>query len=217
MIPGRCYPILLLLLGLMARSQAHAQPGAYNYALAVEIDSMAALDQKWRLQLQHFTHSNIGDTALENRLRRSLEQTVQDNSMALRRIFDRYGYPGYREIGSSGTEHLWWLIQHADMDPNLQKRALALVREQQLRGNASPFHYAFLQDRVLVNAGEKQWYGTQMVLNSDSTSFEPRPVFEPARLNVRRTALGLGPIDEYIELMNRRHPELLRRRSGNSE
>jgi hypothetical protein len=211
MTAGCRYRILLLLLGFLARGDVRAQPGAYNFVLALEIDSMAANDQKWRQQLQHFNRSRIGDTALENKLRRSLQETITNNTVALRLIFDRYGYPGIHEIGTAGTEHLWWLIQHADPDPVLQKRALALVREQHLKGNVPGLHYAFLQDRVLVNAGEKQWYGTQMVLNRDSTSFEPRPVIDPERLNERRAALGLGTIEEYVELVNRRHREMLRK------
>jgi hypothetical protein len=207
----RLYHLLFPLLGLFARAEAGAQPRAYNFALALEIDSMAAVDQKWRQQLQHFAHSHLADTALENHLRRSLEQTVSANTAALKLIFDHYGYPGVQEIGAAGTEHLWWLIQHADADPALQRRALMLMREQYLHQNISGQYYAFLQDRVLVNNGEKQWYGTQMLLNGDSTSFEPRPVLEPEKLNERRAALGLGPIEEYVQLLNKRHGELLRK------
>ncbi|RYZ21194.1 MAG: hypothetical protein EOO16_13970 [Chitinophagaceae bacterium] len=212
MTAGRRIFFLLLLLAYWAQGSLRAQPAAYNFSLALEIDSMAAADLKWRQQLRHYERSGLGDTVIGNGLQRGLQATVSANNTALRGIFDRFGYPGLREIGASGSEHLWWLIQHADGDPALQRRALHLLREQYQRQNLSGRYYAYLQDRVLVNAGEPQWYGTQLVLNRDSSSFEPRPVADPAKINERRAALGLGTIEAYVELMNKKHREFLRPR-----
>jgi hypothetical protein len=69
-------------------------------------------------------------------------------------------------------------------------------------GNASKMDYAYLVDRVNVNQGQLQIYGTQMTLNSDSTSFIPKPVISTEKLNERRTEMGLPPIERYIEIMN---------------
>ena len=71
--------------------------------------------------------------------------------------------------------------------------------------NASFLYYAYLIDRVNINSREKQVYGTQMQLNSDSTSYEPKPVIEPEQLNRRRKEAGLVPIEAYIKTMNDRY------------
>ena len=73
------------------------------------------------------------------------------------------------------------------------------------RNNASKLYYAYLIDRVKVNSGELQIYGTQMQLNADSSSYEPKPVVEPEKLDERRKKVGLVPISEYIETMNQRY------------
>ena len=73
------------------------------------------------------------------------------------------------------------------------------------RNNASKTYYAYLIDRVKVNTGEKQIYGTQMQLNAESTSYEPKPTIKPKKLNERRRMVDLPPIEEYIETMNTRY------------
>ncbi|RYY41066.1 MAG: hypothetical protein EOO08_03400 [Chitinophagaceae bacterium] len=128
----------------------------------------------------------------------------------VRSILEGEGYPGTREVGAEGVEHFWLLLQKADADPPLQRLALGLMRPQVVAGNVPGRHLAWLQDRVLVNSGQLQWYGTQIRLNADSSSFEPRPVEDPPNLDLRRSTLGLEPIAEYIALMNRRYGELLR-------
>lgn len=59
--------------------------------------------------------------------------------------------------------------------------------------------------KVAVNTGKPQVYGTQMTLNADGTSFEPKPCIEPERLDERRASVGLGTIASYIEVMNRNY------------
>ena len=40
---------------------------------------------------------------------------------------------------------------------------------------ASATDFAYLTDRTKISSGFKQTYGTQMVLNSDKSSFIPKP------------------------------------------
>lgn len=69
-------------------------------------------------------------------------------------------------------------------------------------GNAYGADYAYLVDRVKINTGQLQIYGTQMILNNDSTSYIPRPVIDPDKLDERRHSVGLPPMDFYINAMN---------------
>ena len=72
-------------------------------------------------------------------------------------------------------------------------------------GKACATNYAYLVDRVKVNSGQPQVYGTQMQMNSDTTSFEPMTVIEPEKLNERRKSVGLDSIESYIQTMNERN------------
>jgi len=41
-----------------------------------------------------------------------------------------------------------------------------------------------------------------MELNSEQTSYGPKSVIDPDKLNERRASVGLGTIESYIEIMN---------------
>lgn len=182
--------LLFLLLPALATAQAPTRPD-----LARRIDSVWAAAH---------------DPSAPPRL--AALSTFQTRNALLRRLLEREGYPGLREVGVEACEHFWDLVQRADGDPALQRYALKLLIAQVAAGNAPPRQLAWLQDRVLVNSGQPQWYGTQVRLNADSTSFEPRPVEVPEQLDSRRATLGLPPMAEYIELVNKRYKEALKPR-----
>ena len=61
------------------------------------------------------------------------------------------------------------------------------------KGKASVADYAYLVDRLKVNTGKLQIYGTQMIFNSSSfLSYETKTVIEPEKLNDRRKSVGWG-------------------------
>jgi hypothetical protein len=62
-------------------------------------------------------------------------------------------------------------------------------------GQASPAHLACLEDRVRVNSGQSQLYGTQFTVTDDE--LEPRPIEDPDGLDIRRAAAGLEPFAAY--------------------
>ena len=96
-------------------------------------------------------------------------------------------------------------MQHQDRHSQFQEEVLHKMKEEADKGKASVINYAYLLDRVKVNTGQLQVYGTQMILNSTKTSYEPKPVVEPSKLNERRKSVGLDTIESYIETMNSRY------------
>ncbi len=63
----------------------------------------------------------------------------------------------------------------------------------------SPGDVAYLTDRVLVNEGKPQVYGTQF--HEVNGHPEPRPIEDPDSVDVRRAGVGLGTLAEYRELI----------------
>ena len=64
-----------------------------------------------------------------------------------------------------------------------------------------------LEDRILVNSGEKQIYGTQFYWEeSDGQKIlKFYPIEDESNLNQRRAEMGLGTFEEeYEEIKNRR-------------
>jgi len=94
------------------------------------------------------------------------------------------------------------MMQHCDKDPKFQEEVLAEMKKHLERKNANASNYAYLIDRVNVNTGKPQVYGTQMKLNQEGSSYEPKIVMELQNLNKRRAEVGLSTIEEYIGVMN---------------
>ena len=63
-------------------------------------------------------------------------------------------------MGKDGSNAAWLLVQHADEDKPLQRLALQKLEAAVRKGEASKSNLAYLTDRVRVNAGQKQVYGT---------------------------------------------------------
>jgi len=126
------------------------------------------------------------------------EEIIKKNTEEMRSIIKEYGWPGISLVGKKGAEAVWLLVQHSDRDLNFQKKCLALMREAVKKKEASKVNLAYLTDRVLVNSGKKQIYGTQIYKNKEG-QFLPRPIYDKKELDKRRKSFGLPPLKEYIE------------------
>lgn len=191
----------LLFLALNSFSQ-----DSLNIELQSRIYEMYTKDQACREQLKKF-HNNELDT---NEIKLSdivskIRETDSLNYFELKAIVDEFGFPGFDLVGENYSNSFWNIIQHQDNNQTFQQEVLKKMKVECDKDNASKLYYAYLVDRVNVNAGELQIYGTQMQLNTNSSSYEPKPVIEPEKLDERRKAVGLVPISEYIATMNSRY------------
>ncbi|MBS1533035.1 MAG: hypothetical protein JSU01_22230 [Bacteroidetes bacterium] len=69
--------------------------------------------------------------------------------------------------------------------------------------NASPENYAYLTDRMLVNKGKKQLFGTQVRVNTKTKHTRPLPIQDSTNVDVRRKAVGLSPLKDYLKQFNK--------------
>jgi hypothetical protein len=112
-------------------------------------------------------------------------------------FLDEYGWPTTALVGAEAARAAWLIAQHADRQLELQRRALRLLAAAVAAGQASPRELAFLRDRVLVNEGQEQVYGTQIAGVRDGRPL-PWPCVEPERMDERRVEVGILPFDEYV-------------------
>ncbi|MEU6041532.1 DUF6624 domain-containing protein [Actinomadura sp. NPDC047616] len=117
------------------------------------------------------------------------------NAAWLRRVVRGRGWPGRSVAGEDGAQAAWLIAQHADRSPEAQRMFLDALRAAVASGEADPADLARLEDRVRVNAGRPQLYGTQYGMTE--TGYGPHPVEDPERLDERRAAVGLPPQAEY--------------------
>jgi hypothetical protein len=126
------------------------------------------------------------------------------NTAWLDRVVRARGWPAITAVGREAAHAAWLLAQHADRRPHTQRRFLLVMREAAERGEAERKYLAYLEDRVRVNAGRPQLYGTQYTMTGEG--FGPRPIEDPDGLDDRRADVGLPPMSEYDASM-RRIPE----------
>ncbi len=203
----KLFPIFLFIL-----SNSFGQTKIYNFELAVKIDSLVSEDQKWRNMDSHFSEGHLTDSSLKKYIKQQGTLTDSTNLRESKIIVSKYGYPGYDLVGVRSSDDFWTLIQHADTDPDFQEKCSKLLKIEVDNKNARAANYAYLIDRIKADKHELQIYGTQMMLNKDSSSYEPMPVIEPKKLNERRNSVGLDTIEEYIKTMNYYNSGKLRRK-----
>jgi hypothetical protein len=79
------------------------------------------------------------------------------------------------------------------------------MEKQVAVSNASSADFAYLTDRVRLNTGNHQLYGTQVTYNTDSCQAYPKPLEQPGTVNERRKAMGLPPLEEYLNQLSESH------------
>ncbi|MGY1706573.1 DUF6624 domain-containing protein [Geodermatophilus sp. SYSU D00697] len=101
-------------------------------------------------------------------------------------------WPTASRVGEPAAHAAWLIAQHADTHVHLQRLAVRLLRRAVEVGEASRRDLAFLEDRLAVNEGRLQVYGTQIADVVDGEPV-PWPCVEPERLDERRAQVGIEP------------------------
>lgn len=113
----------------------------------------------------------------------------------LDRIMTEHGRPTAALIGQEAATSAWLITQHADRQLDVQRRALRLMEQEDA---TPPRQLAFLRDRVLVNEGRRQVYGTQIAGAGKDGAPVPWPCEEPERVDELRAEVGIEPFGEYV-------------------
>jgi hypothetical protein len=195
-------PLLLLaLLPLLAAAQSSPQ----NPRLKHELDSIYAVDQRWRTMLFDPRINRRPDSlarvlgvtreSLPTYIPRQLLRTDSTNLARVKFILKQYGYPGKTLVGEPTNEAAWYVIQHS----NDISRYLPLIRKAADKGELPFYLYAQMLDRQLMRAGKEQLYGTQAmsynILNAQTGQREAQrpfvwPIKDAPGVNERRKKAG---------------------------
>lgn len=123
-------------------------------------------------------------------------ETDRARAERLKEIIDEHGWPTIDLVGRDGASAAWLIAQHADFDVALQERALELMREALDDDQVDPVDVAYLEDRVAVNRGRPQTYGTQ-IRCMDGRPQPATPIRGEAGVDARRKEVGLDPLEDY--------------------
>jgi 5'-nucleotidase (lipoprotein e(P4) family) len=130
-----------------------------------------------------------------------VRMTARDtaNTAELERLLATQRWFTVGEFGAQADKDAWLLVQHADRNVAFQERVLGLLAELAPAGETNRSNFAYLWDRVAVNTGKKQRYGTQGKCVGIG-EWAPHDVESPAELETLRASVGLQTMAEYKEL-----------------
>ena len=165
------------------------------------IASMCEKDQDMRKSLGKIER---GDTVQYAEQRLNISQMDEMNNVMLQRVIKDHGYPAASDFGMVTTHKFWILIMHQDKDLELQQSVLQWMRSMLFEGEVIGRDLAYLEDRVAVNKGECQVYGTQFRYDSEQNKNVPFDICEVKKLKKLRKKMGLMPFDTQASQENRR-------------
>jgi hypothetical protein len=195
--------LLLIALSFAGMVQAQAQKKTYNQPLADSLAKLVAVDQ-----IAAYIPTGEYKKLSREQWDRFKDSVFTNHQKIMENVFKRYGYPGFDLVGQKGSNHFWLMVQHCDKWPAFQQQILDAMKPEVLKKNADAKNFAYLTDRVNINTGKKQIYGTQMTYNTKLCQAIPRPLTDSANVNERRYEVGLEAIEEYQNSMSQMHFEM---------
>lgn len=200
--------------------------------VAVLLQAVVALAQKDTTLQERLTHMveedqairKYADTVFVNYGRKSAQhdslmaewnaQSERHNAALKKIISELRSYPDYSLVGYAASHNFWLLVQHQDNDTAFQKQVLKMMKYALDYKQASAIDFAYLTDRVRVNTGGKQLYGTQFRKSEDGIYLLPQPIEDSANVDKRRAEVGLPSLDSYIQGATERFKYRLRGNTG---
>lgn len=123
------------------------------------------------------------------------EKNMQGNQKKLLQLLDKYGWPTASEVTEYAAAGAALIINHSTYE--IRSKYFPMLEEAFKKGEAQPLRYAKMRDRLLVEEGKKQLYGTQIKM--ENLEREPHPIADPDNVDQRRAEIGLGPLAPYLK------------------
>ncbi len=181
-------------------------------------DSKLVIDLKKELNALAIDDQVARSTAMQTQMTKELNETekrwangravaaffeIEDVSTKfLERTFKEIDWVDENVFGVRASEQAWLLVQHADRSPEFQKQILDRMKNYLGPNSNTNRNYAYLYDRVSLKLKNTQVYGTQLLDKCQGGVKMLRPVENPNELDSRRKALGLEPINDYLQLVS---------------
>lgn len=181
-------PLVIVLLAVASATIAQDSTAR----LRAELERIHDLDQSDRHNAGNYPTGAQKDSVIAHMI-------LQDSLDLVRviAIIDSAGWLGEDVLGYKANQALFLVLQHADAKPKLQEEYLPVMREAVVQGKARASELAMFEDRVAVNNGRPQIYGSQIGWK-DGKGFV-KPMEDEEHVNERRAAVGLEPLEKYSE------------------
>lgn len=196
------FNILLMVLVIGCKERNVDKKNQFSQKLANELKKMAKADQ-----IAAYIPQGKYKELSEKQWNKFKDSVFTANQKRVEEIFNQYGFVGFDLAGKQGSSNFWLIVQHSDHNTEFQKRVLSKMKIEVMKKNANPADYAFLTDRVNINEGKHQIYGTQVDYNWTVCQAFPKKLLDSTNVNVRRKKIGLNSLHSYLNEMSMLHFE----------
>lgn len=177
-----------------------------NKALQIELIKMYINDQSVRDNIlsEIISKYKLDEYELTKADAVSVDKMNRDR---LKEIIREFGFPTRQLVGKDAMQGIFLIIQHSDMDTEWQKEQLTSIERAVKQGDMDGQSYAYLYDRIKINSGEKQLYGTQFKnVDPVNRKVELADTEDVENLDRRRMEVGMMPIQMYEQFMLKNLP-----------
>ena len=167
----------------------------FDISLRSRLTQIRRSDQDVRHRFLSAYNTQPQDTILVNSLIQEMKEIDSKNLIEVDNILREYGWPGKDKVGDECVA-IWLVIQHADVDS--QRKALPMLKLAAEKGDINPSAIAMLEDRILVNSGKKQIYGTQYFYPEEESPKQRviYPIDDIKNVDIKRTKVGLESLEK---------------------
>ena len=109
-------------------------------------------------------------------------------------IIEKCGMPTLKEVGHRQMDAIWLGLQHSTKE--IRRKYFPQIEKAVKNGDLSKQQYALMKDRILMDEGKPQIYGSQ-IENGKLYKLE-----NPETVNERRKEMGMEPIEDYLKNFN---------------
>lgn len=159
---------------------------------------MRALDQAPRAAMGEIDFSKVPAADRRNATTAIWQQMIaidEAHEKALMAMLPPEGWFTISRYGREASEAAFLIIQHSN--PDLWRRFVPVLEQLAAKGEVAGGNYALMYDRLALNDGRMQRYGSQMTCKDGK--YVPLPLEDPERVDERRAALGMPPYAEHLK------------------
>ncbi|HAS39930.1 MAG TPA: hypothetical protein DCS93_05595 [Microscillaceae bacterium] len=180
----------LLLAGITFGVYAQNTQPDYK-ALRNQLEAIYKTDQGVRKDFMKVFKKGPKDPAYK-KLIKQMKQVDEKNLRQVTALLDKYGWLPYSKVGEMAGNAQFLVIQHANL--KMMQKYLPQMKKMAAKNEASKYNVALMEDRVLMNLGKKQIYGSQARSLFKKGATQSRlfiwPIEDVQNVNKRRKAMG---------------------------
>ncbi len=194
------YIVCVMLIFTSAHSKDLIAEEIKRIELSAEIARMVADDQAFRFggtvaRKKGIEWEEISQHPL---YQHKLAKIDHINEEKIKKIIKEHGWPKISDFGKYTARNTWILVQHMDTDISFQEKILLQMKLLLANEEVIKPDYAYLYDRVQVNKGELQRYGTQG--ECVRQQWEPKPIENFEEVDKRRAEMEMPTLEEYKKM-----------------